>query len=201
MATVFAETTGESFTFDGVKAESWEHSATITAHPVEDLGFVTDHRQKTPLRLSVNGVVTATPILLDNGQIQDGRQRLQAAKRFFDLNQDSIFSYTSVRLGLIGSLLLESYNFEVDKESRIEFVLGFKEVIFGNTELVDLPPIRTRRLEPPVNNGDQPGEEVEGEIRKRTSLSRGAGGNIVQDIREGATRALDSITDSLTGGR
>lgn len=184
MATLFAEDTGELLTFDGIIEESWVQSASITDHPVEDFGFVADHRQRMPDTLTVTAIVTAQPIVDENSNLVGGNARLRKAKKFFDNNADrSLFSYISVRLGTVDNIMLESVTFDIDNQDRIEFVLEFKEIIYGRTEIVDLPPIRKRRQEPETDESEQPGKEADDDIKIRTVLSRWRGEDIKGDIQ------------------
>lgn len=48
--------------FDAVVTETATRSATITSHPVEKGADVSDHVQIEPFRLSIEGVVTSTPV-------------------------------------------------------------------------------------------------------------------------------------------
>lgn len=174
--------------FDGVLSENYTLAGNITDHPIERREDVTDHRQQLPFRVSVEGTITGSPMVYNDnrpstrdsvlrGTVRDpipvfGDARLRSAVEYFERNQGELFEYVSVRLGVIRDLMLESVEYEVDNENRLVFQMDFKSVVFGRSEIVDLPPLRRRTLEPTVNEGEQPGEEVS-EIDAQSLLSRG----------------------------
>jgi hypothetical protein len=215
MASLFAELDGEVLVFDGVLSENWEFSGTVVDHPVEDYAFVTDHRQRKPNTISIRAVITATPFIVE-GQQSAGANRYRRARKFLEeYAQKSIFTYSSFRMGIVENLMIENFSFDVDNQDRIEFTIDLKEVVFGRTELVELPPIREPRAQPPVDRCPQPGQEVLftpvpfepnatptparqfEEQRARTLLDRLTGGFITQDVRasvgDDAANALQSV--------
>lgn len=224
MASLFAELDGEVLVFDGVISENWEFPGTVVDHPVEDYAFVTDHRQRKPNTISVRAVLTGTPLLnlgdaqiLDfTGLLSEGPQRYRRARKFLEeYAPKSLFAYSSVRMGVVENLMIESFSFDVDKQDRIEFSIDLKEVVFGRTELVELPPIQQPRAQPPVVCGPQPGEQILStqeaatapsseidlqERRARTALNRLTGASINQDVRAALGDAAADALKALSVG-
>jgi hypothetical protein len=166
VATLFAVEDGSSITFDGILRESWEFSGKVTDHPVEEFDFVIDNRQRNPNTLEVGAVMTRTRFYENEtfGQLVASEglfDPLSDTKSFLELySRISLFTYTSVRLGVVENLMIEDFSFEIDKLDRIEFKISFKEIVFATSVFVDLPPIQVRRQEPVVNECVQPANEI-----------------------------------------
>lgn len=161
--------------FSSVLTETHTQAGNITEHPIEKREDVSDHRQKLPFRLSIEAVVTGNPMVSRIGgpiasvggrSVEDefgvyGDARLRLAVEFFDRNQDQTFEYLSARLGRIRDLMIESVEYTVDKEQRLVFNIELKQVSFGRSEIVDLPPLARRTQEPTIVQCPQPGEPLE----------------------------------------
>jgi hypothetical protein len=166
VATLFAVEDGSSITFDGILRESWEFSGKVTDHPVEEFDFVIDNRQRNPNTLEVEAVMTRTRFYESEtfGQLVASEglfDPLSDTKSFLELySRISLFTYTSVRLGVVENLMIEDFSFEIDKLDRIEFKISFKEIVFATSVFVDLPPIQVRRQEPVVKECVQPAKDV-----------------------------------------
>lgn len=189
MPSLRVQSTGDTIYFEGVASERFAHSADVTDHPVENRQNVSDHRQQMPLRITVEGIITGHPLIHDNGRLVRGidpeaaifgdpvttfgNARLLEAVRFFEANEDELVEYVSARTGVRRDLFIESFSYDIDNEERIVFEIELLEIIFGRSEIVDLPPVRRRTTEPEVTIGDEEGEPVEDEIEQRTLLRRG----------------------------
>jgi hypothetical protein len=176
--------TGEVLVFDGIKEEMRSFPANVTDHPTEEP--TVDNRQRLPQRLSLEGIVTATPLRYEEPEGPpnpnlgvlfpvDGEDRIRAALDFLRQNDQELWDYVSIRTGVVENLMIENMELESTNVREGVFELEMKEVLFGRSELVDLPPVRRPSQEPPVEEGDQEGKEVE-EIKTRTVLHRLTGG-------------------------
>lgn len=188
MASLRVQNDTDIIYFEGVQSERFVHSAAVTEHPIENRQNVIDHRQQAPLRVTVEGITTAHPLIHESGRLVRavnpeadvfgdpietfGNARLLQAVRFFENNEDRLFEYVSIKLGVVSDLLIESWAYDVDNESRLVFEIELIEVRFGRSEIVDLPPIRRRPSEPNVDVGDEDGTEVEDDIKRQTILFR-----------------------------
>lgn len=113
-------------------------SVETTDHPIEDGSTVTDHAQPQPTTISVEGIVSQDP-LVGPDQTLTG-ELLRDAVAFFDRAETKPLRVETDRLGDFETVLLESYDHEVDKWDRLAFDLEFKEVEFATFETVEIPP-------------------------------------------------------------
>lgn len=58
---------------DVSREETHEQAVELTRHPVEDGRVITDHAQPLPIRISIDGVISATPLGLDGDEPEADR--------------------------------------------------------------------------------------------------------------------------------
>ena len=185
MTMIVSQESDEKFHFDGIEEENITDPADVTEHPVETIKYVSDHRQPQPLTVSIEGIVTGSPLL--NTRLGSGRpinepvgdDRHQAAKDFFDrLADEELFTYGSISLGVFENLSVEEVSYSQDDSSnQLKVSLELVEIKFGRIEVVDLPPIIPPGQEPEQDLGFQPGEEIDcDQLEAQTIAERTLGG-------------------------
>lgn len=166
MPYLVAQKTGERFRFDGVDRESIGEPANVTEHPVEAIKHVTDHRQEMPLTIDLDVWVTGTPLVdgISTPAQGTGSDRHKYAKDFFDRTKDeSLYTYSSLTLGRFEDLSIEDITYDLGEETDnlLSISIDFKQIVYGRTEFVELPPIVVPEQEVEVPQGEQDGEEIE----------------------------------------
>lgn len=210
MPSLIVQSTGESITFDSIEEEDHEHPANVVDHPVEEFGI--DHRQRLPQTLQLEAYVTATPLVFgqdpEEGEPRPqlgvlanvfGDDRMRAALDFLLQNENEIWDYVSIRTGTIENLLLENLKYSSPREDWILFEMMFKEVQFGRSQLVDLPPLRRPPQEPPTEQNDQEGKEDDDELQRRTWLDRLSGGSGRGAAQGGLIEGVTNFADAVGG--
>ena len=206
MPSLIVRRTGDVLVFDGIKEEIRSFPANVTDHPTEEP--TVDNRQRLPQRLALEGLVSATPIRFEepvgppNPDLGilfpvDGEDRIRAALDFLRQNENELWDYVSIRTGVVENLMIENMDLESTNAREGVFELELKEVIFGRSELVDLPPVRRPPQEPVTEEGDQEGDDVTDEIEEQTwlnFLTGGADRGETGGVRQTAAETLDTIT-------
>lgn len=130
--------TFESWRLDATTLVRVDNRTATTEHPIEDGSVVTDHAQKLPTGVVVEGIVTDTPLTGTTLDVLPGRAR--RAQSFFEELIGVQVSVQTPKHGTFSPCLLQSYPFTDDGPSRLGVSLSFVEVEFGEIGFVDIPP-------------------------------------------------------------
>lgn len=132
----------DPLTFDALLAESIDDSAGVTEFPLASGSSISDHRQRKPRTLSLEGVISESPFetqAQDLGEADVGGRRGLAALQYFERNEHDLFTYVSSRFGAIPNLALEMVKTDVPKQAATSFSLKLKQVAFAESVIVDIP--------------------------------------------------------------
>lgn len=131
----------EGYGIDAAISEEHALEAEITSYPVEDGGTISDHRTKTPRSVTLELVVSDTPIgdaartreLEDQaGLSAEGALPSDEALAFFEaIHEDSTLCEVVTNIRTYQNMLLESLTIPVDAETGHSFVATavFREVV------------------------------------------------------------------------
>jgi len=150
--------------FDATLSEDHGQSVSVVSHPVEDGADITDHIRRLPETLSINAVVSNTPILflaslnaegIDGG---DPRTRAESAFTFLkdSMAEGKVFSvFTTLRT--YKSMTISSLACARDKESGniVNLSIDMVEVIKAETELTDAPKRKRGKKKKKKDKGKQ----------------------------------------------
>ena len=156
---------GSRLTLDAVIREDYRPGAVVTDHPVEAGSVVSDHVQRLPLSLSVEGLITESPYATseiadpDDVLITSGPQRLRQALAFLDAAIGERLEVVSVRLGVFPDMALLAYPHAIDNRRRLPLSLEFRRIRMARAQGVQIAPTATR---PEVQAG-APDEQDVGE--------------------------------------
>ena len=125
-------------TFDLTREESHQRGSQVTDHPVEGGGLVNDHVQAEPFRLSLEVLISATPlggVASEPGRVVDAHQYLTG------LHASGLPMRVVTSLADYGSMVMTGYQTRVNRDTGETLVasLEFKEIRFVRAERVDIP--------------------------------------------------------------
>lgn len=127
-----------AITLDATVQEAHAYSATVTDHPIEDGGFVTDHVYFNPRTVSVEGEITNSPVVFLNflGGLSD--RRIEALDQLIELHQTRDVVTLVTGLKIYNDMVLESFNVPRNQNTgqRLQFTAEFKEVRKVASEIV-----------------------------------------------------------------
>lgn len=154
-----------SFTLDGTLSENIEQDTTYTEHPTEDGFNVADNRVTNPQRVSIDAIISRTPLWLDDGAddplyLERTLEALEAVER----NGEEVTVVTALRAYPRRRISRLSIQFgQSDGESvRVSFDLVQIRVV--TAQVVDVPalpvePSKKADAKDETNAGTQTGKD------------------------------------------
>lgn len=125
-ATLVRQEDGSTLALDAVVTVQFTFSVEVTDHPIEDGSVVSDHAIKQPVLITVDGVVTETPI--DADADTSGIQRVQAALDWLDASVGKLIDVVTDRLGTYTDCLLTGWPTSIDGVRRLRIPIALKQV-------------------------------------------------------------------------
>ena len=153
---------------DAAIDETHERSAEVSKHPVEEGADVSDHVKVSPRRLTINGIITASPL---DGTPDESREEeaWEILNRILEAGDTLTVSTT---LHTYENMVLTGFSVVRDGKRRIAPPLTFEEVRKVKQEWVSLPPEVIKRPKAQSgatetsDKGTQPPKVVEEKTKK-----------------------------------
>ncbi len=142
MSTTLLRLTGSTLTFD-VATLAFEDSCRITEHPVETGSNVSDHSQRLPGSITINGTISESPFDYQLGNLLAARR--STANAFlsaiagdypFPAEQITIINET---YGTFYGYMLQTWSHVLDDVKRALFVCVFKKISQATATFVGMP--------------------------------------------------------------
>jgi len=134
MSVTLTREDGVVLVFDGYRSISYQPSNTVTSHPVEAGGAISDHAQAEPLRFSIDGAF-ANPVQ----QFVAKPLAVETAIQFFESSTGKLISVDTVRDGVFLSCLLEGWSHRQTNQRGRRFDLTFRQVRIATPVSVTIP--------------------------------------------------------------
>ncbi len=127
-----------SIVLDATVEERHEYSATVTDHPIEAGGFVTDHIYENPRVLSVTGEITDSPVTLFSVLNGVSNRRIEAKDQLLELYHARERVTLVTGLEIYTDMVMEGLVFPRDQRTgrRLQFNATFKQTSFVESEIV-----------------------------------------------------------------
>lgn len=177
--------------FDATVTEQHESKLTITEHPVEAGASVSDHAQKEPDAITINGIVSQHPILLNADTNTppaipggDPQNRVQQAFDEFQRLQDvAALLAVTTEIRVYKDMMIESISVARDSTKRyiLDIGLGLRAFRRASVRTVDAPEPIEPAHKPGQNNGRKQKKQPSKAVEEKTS--------VLQDVINFATGA------------
>jgi len=188
-------------TFDAAITENHSSNTEVTDHPVESGVDITDHLKRLPDELSLVGVVTDDPLVVDRSVNAtpantggDSNQRAVSAYAFLRLSKDrGKLVRVFTRLRDYRNMAITSLNVTRDAGSSrsISAEIELREILIAVTEQVEAPtpavtaaPARRRKRKQGKQNAKAETDANKG--KARSALSKGLGDQVTDFLAPGA---------------
>lgn len=155
-----------SIVLDATVEERHEYSATVTDHPIEAGGFVTDHVYENPRILSVTGEITDSPVTLFSVLNGVSNRRIEAKDQLLELYHARERVTLVTGLEIYTDMVMEGLVFPRDQRTgrRLQFNATFKQTNFVESEIVGVAaekaaPTAKDKVAEPKDIGRQEGTE------------------------------------------
>lgn len=152
---------GEVLDPDVVLSEIFSHTATATAHPVEEGAEIVDHVQLRPDTITIQALITESPIILPDFGLDDLVNR---ARAFIDrikatVIRGELITLESARRGTINDLAMVGITEPYTNQRGVEFTLTLIQIRVVASRTIAIPPTLQPRGRKKKNLGKQPTEE------------------------------------------
>ena len=182
----YPETTVGDVLLDAVTSESHSFDVDVTEHPVETGSAISDHARPRPNRLTLDAVISNTPLTAaaqsnsDSTQGDDSVGRAQAAMRRFEEMRDTselLMVVTPARI--YANMVIESMTVPRDPSTgdALRFSLSFKQVrVVANKAVVVEPQVTRAKKKQNLGNQNPPKtsdttkDKVTTDTRRRSTL-------------------------------
>jgi hypothetical protein len=160
-------------TIDATISEEHSSEADVTEHPVEQGSAITDHIRAKPRRLTLNGVISDTPLTALNFDPGTTDRPVQAWQELKRIQEQAELVDVVTSLESYYNMALESLSCTRDaqKGQALHFTASLREVIKADAQTVAAP---TSPAAKPKALGKQPTPPVSEAIRQ-SMLSKGFG--------------------------
>lgn len=183
--------------FDCTVTENHSNSVTVTEHPVEEGSAITDHAQREPDDLTLNGIISDQPILLNAAEnlqpsVAGGDPKLraqQAYDEFLRLQREFSLLQIATELRDYQNMMITGIAVTRDKSKRniLDIGLTLREFRKATVETVDAPeptePVHKNKRDLGRKQKEPPADEVEAKAESALETAanklekiRGAGG-------------------------
>lgn len=138
-------------TLDAAIEEKHDYSATITDHPIEAGGFVTDHVFETPRMVQVTGEITDSPVTVFSILNGLSSRRMEAKDQLVALYELRERVVLVTGLEIYTDMVMESLSMPRNQATgqRLQFSATFKQTRFVDSEVVG---IAEERADPSVKD-------------------------------------------------
>lgn len=184
-ATLVRQEDGSTLALDGVVTVQLAYSVEVTDHPIEDGSVVTDHAVKQPLLITVDGIVTETPIR--NDAQTSGIERTQGALDWLTSSTGKLIDVVTERLGTFSNCLLTGYPTTIDNVRRLRIPIALKQVVVATAGSVSI-------TAEAVAGGDAEGAADEVDVGEQPTTDTAAEPAQEEDDRSSLAILLDTIT-------
>jgi hypothetical protein len=127
--------------FDAVEVCGVNPTCTVTAHPVEDGATVADHVQRNPLSVTMRGWLSETPFVGSAAEVD--YERVQKAIEWLTACVGKTL-FLVTRYGVLTSMVLVRWPYEVGQLRGLRFDLEFAEVVMAEAAEVTIPASKTK---------------------------------------------------------
>jgi hypothetical protein len=134
MPTYILRSDAQFLQFDATSRVGFGHSAAVTAHPIEDGSEVSDHVQRLPSVITVDGIVSASQREGNVGA--DDPAREQTAKAFLEGCWGQQVIIVTQRFGAFAGYTLRRWTDFIDVVKRTAFSLEFVKIETATTTTV-----------------------------------------------------------------
>ena len=135
MSTAITRPDGQSLTFDVAEVITVSPTLTVTEHPVEAGGAVSDHVQRRPTPITVRAKMTESPFGNEGGQA-----RVDRALAFLRECEGQLLTLESDRVGVVSNLVLLGYPQRFTYVLDVPMDITLREIRIAKTGTVLLPP-------------------------------------------------------------
>lgn len=175
---------GALIVFDVSREETHELDVEVTRHPVEDGVEIVDHAQVLPLRVTVDAVVSATPLTLDDDAPDDLERHLDAYQTLLRVARERVPFTLTTGLAVYEDVILRRVPIRRSAASGLS--------IQGPLEFEQIRRVsRAEALIPP--------EVIEPAIRSAASPERDSGRTQAQGASGSQARRAASTLARATG--
>lgn len=167
---------------------SEEHEATnvVTNHPIEDGGFVTDHVYEEPDRVTIEGEITNTPVMLFGGLVGITDRRIEAFEQLRDIRASRDIVTLVTGLKVYTNMVMTSLSTPRTQTTggRLQFTASFQDVRKVASQVVGV--VDVAKAAP----------EQQDQVQSETDIGRqeAAAGNTAQTTRS------SSVLNTIIGG-
>jgi hypothetical protein len=179
--------------FDCTVTENHSNTLVVTEHPVEEGAAITDHAQREPDDLTLNGIISDQPILLNAEEnlkpsVPGGDPNLraqQAYDEFRRLQREFALLKIATELRDYQNMMITGIAVTRDSSTRhiLDINLTLREFRIATVETVDAPeprePVHRKRRD----NGRQNTEPPSDEVTAKAESGFASGANALDKIR------------------
>lgn len=152
---------------DATIEERHEYSNTITDHPIEAGGFVTDHVYENPRVLDVTGEITDSPVSFFSALNGISNRRIEAKDQLVALYEAREVITVVTGLEIYDDMVMENLTFPRNQQTgqRLQFSVTFKQISLVASEIVGVAaekaaPDAKDKVSEAKDTGRQEGEEL-----------------------------------------
>lgn len=134
---------GSQMRLDNTRIETFVPALSVTSHPVEGGGEVSDHVQRLPMRITLSGYMTESPYDTPSAaELGAGTDRLLRFLEWMRASEGELLDITSVRLGVFTSFVIERYPHRISSMRNLPIDIAFREIVVAESGLVVIPPLQ-----------------------------------------------------------
>lgn len=151
-----------AITLDATIREFHKSRYTVTDHPIESGGFVTDHVYEEPFHLLIEGEISNSPVVIFSSLPGISDRRIEAFDQLNLLakNKDVVSVVTGLKI--YDNLVITTLFFPRDQKTggRLQFSAEFQQANFVNSEIVGVvadkaAPVARDQVQPEQDLGRQ----------------------------------------------
>ena len=179
-----------SFTLDGTLSENIEQDTNYTEHPTEDGFSVVDNRVTNPQKVSIDAIITRTPLWVDDATAADPLylERTLEALESIERNGEEVTVTTSLRAYSKRRISRLSIGLGQSDGDSVRVSFDLIQIRTVTAQVVDVPAL-------PVAPAQKSDAKTETDGGKNTGKDDPPGG-----AESGDTSAAAKLHDGLVGG-
>jgi hypothetical protein len=145
-------------TLDATTSENHSESMSVTDHPIEEGGVVTDHLQPDPIELTITGVISNTPLFTGDASLDIDRD-FRAWEELRRIKDDKEIVSVVTPRRTYDNMVIKSISDTAGEGAPawIEPTIVFRQILIASAEMVKIP--REQRATV-VRNSAQPQAEA-----------------------------------------
>jgi hypothetical protein len=115
---------------DATLEELHEYNATVTQHPIEEGGFVTDHVYENPRKVRIKGEITDSPVVFFSVLGGVSNRRIEAYDQLLALYQTNDIVTIVTGLKIYNDMVIQALSFPRDPATgeRLNFVIELEQI-------------------------------------------------------------------------